>query len=141
MTSVVIFIISGLAIVTLITSKSLEEKRKKPFLISTAISKGDIQIRNVYHKTLSYYSEGKERFIFLCKKRIPIHSRNIFNKISSYLKERKDQYTLNLRNSKLLKKQDGISEFIKSMSDVEKGNGAIHDVYEDSSQKAKKELE
>ncbi|MDP3763248.1 MAG: hypothetical protein Q8Q92_01150 [bacterium] len=136
-----IFTISGLSIVTLVVAKRLEEKREKPFFISEAISKGDIHIRKIYHKAVHFYSEGKEKFLFLTKKRIPIHLRNTLNKLISFLKEKREQYVHNMRDSRLLKKSDGISEFIKNMSDIEKGNGEINHIYEDSSQDDKKELD
>ena len=141
MTSIVIFIISGLAIVVMLSTKKLGEKRKKSFFILEAISKGDIHARDFYHKAIHLYSEGKQKTSFLFKRQIPIHSKNSFNKLLSFIKEKREQYVGNMRDSRLLKKSDGISEFIKNMSDIEKGNGEINDVYEDSSQEEKKELE
>lgn len=141
MTSIVIFIVSGLAIITLISVKGWEIRRRKTFFITRAISRGDIYIREVYHKTVRFYYEGKEKIIFLIKKRIPIHSRNTFNKFITLIEEKRKIYTENMRDSRLLKRQDGISEFLKNVSDVEKGNGEIHDVYGDSSQNEKKEID
>ena len=134
MTSIFIFSLSGLAIVLLITTKKLEEKRKKHFLVLNIISKGDIYIRRLYHRIVYFYSVGKERILFLINKQIPIHSKNTFNKLLFFLKERRKQYIVSMRNSRLLKKSDGISEFFKNMSEIEKGNGEIHDVYEDTRQ-------
>jgi len=54
--------------------------------------------------------------------------------MTSFLKERREQYVNIMRDSRLLKKSDGISEFFKNMSDVEKGNGEIHDTFESGSQ-------
>ncbi|MDZ4205676.1 MAG: hypothetical protein U1C12_00450, partial [Patescibacteria group bacterium] len=71
--------------------------------------------------------------LFFFKKQIPIHSRNSLNKLLTFLKKKKEQYVVSMRDSRLLKKSDGISEFFKNMSDIEKGNGEIHDVYEDAS--------
>lgn len=132
MTLVVIFFISGLAILTLIVVKDLEIKRKRSFFITRAISKGDIHARKIYQKTVDLYSEGKEGSSFFFKKRLPIHSRNLFNKLTSFLEEKRQLYIDNMRDSKLLKKSDGISEFFKNMSNIEKGNGEIHDIYENS---------
>ena len=135
-----IFTISGLVMVLLLVAKKLEEKRRRPFFILKAISKGDIHIREFYHHAVRLYSEGKEKALFFFKRRIPIHSRNSLNKLLSFLREKREQYVGNMRNSRLLKKSDGISEFFKNMSNIEKGNGEIHDTYEDSSQDDKKEL-
>ena len=134
MITISIFTVSGLSIVLLIVAKKIEEKRKKPLFISEMISRGDIHVRKFYHTAVHLYSEGKEKGLFLLKKQIPIHSKNSLNKTISFLKEKRVQYINNMRDSRLLKKSDGISEFFKNMSEVEKGNGTIHDVYEDSSQ-------
>lgn len=133
MTSVAIFGISGLAIILLITTKKLGERRKRRFFILSVISKGDIHIRKFYHRIVHFYSEGKEQALFILKKQVPKHSKNFFNKLLTFLKKKREQYVVSMRDSRLLKKPDGISEFFKSMSDIEKGNGEIHDVYEDAS--------
>lgn len=132
-TLIVFFILSGLAVVLLIAAKKLEGKRRKQFFISKAISKGDIHIRKLYHDAVRLYSEGKEKSSFFFQKQIPKHSRNSSNKLLSYLREKREQYASNMRDSRLLKKSDGISEFFKNISNMENGNGEIHDVYEDAS--------
>lgn len=137
---IAIFGISGLAIILLITTKKLGEKRKRRFFILSVISKGDIHIRKFYHRAVHLYSEGKEQSLFILKKQVPKHSKNFFNKLLTFLKKKREQYVVSLRDSRLLKKPDGISEFFKSMSDIEKGNGEIHDVCEDGSQDNKKEV-
>lgn len=136
-----IFTISGLSIVTLVVAKRLEEKRRKSFFISRAISKGDTHIRKFYHHAVRFYSEGKEKAHFFFRKQIPLHSRNSLNKSLSFIREKREQYVNNMRDSRLLKKPDGISEFFKNMSDIEKGNGEIHDVCEDGSQEDRKGLD
>lgn len=127
MISIYIFAISGVSIITLVAAKRLEEKRKKSFFISRAISSGDIYVRALYHKLVHWYWVGKEKAHFFYKKQLPIHSKNILNKTVAYLDDKRQQYTENMRDAKLLKKSDGISEFFRNMSDIEKGNGVIHD--------------
>ncbi|MBI2065794.1 MAG: hypothetical protein HYT68_01865 [Candidatus Zambryskibacteria bacterium] len=134
MTPVITFIISGIAIVVLVGAKKMEEKRNKPLFVFNIISKGDKHVRELYHKMVNMYSEGKEKILFFFKKQVPIQSKNLLNKSVSFLKEKRAQYINNMRGSKLLKKSDGISEFFKNMSNIEKGNGEINDVYEDGSQ-------
>lgn len=140
MTLVIIFIVSGLILITLIVSKKIGEKRKRPLFISILISRSDTLIRDLYHKVVHFYTDSKERFLFLCKRQIPIHSKNYFNKSLAFLKEKRGQYIQNMRDTKFLRKSDGISEFFKSISSVEKGGGEIHDVYEDGSQNIKEEV-
>ncbi|OHA88933.1 MAG: hypothetical protein A3B03_01080 [Candidatus Zambryskibacteria bacterium RIFCSPLOWO2_01_FULL_42_41] len=132
--SVIIFNISGLAMILLLIAKKVEEKRRKPFFISNVISKGDTHIRGLYLRMVHFYSEGKEKTLLLLKRRIPLHSRNSLNKLFSFLREKRERYINEMRDSRLLKKPDGISEFFKNMSDIEKGNGEINDVYEDARQ-------
>ena len=134
------FAISGLSIILLLAAKKLEEKRKKTFFISNAISRGDTHIREFYHQTVRFYSEGKEKSLFFFKKHVPLHTKNSLNKLLTFLRKQMEQYIVNMRDSRLLKKSDGISEFFKNMSDIEKGNGEINDVYDDGSQDDKKEV-
>ena len=131
MDSIAIFAISGTALITLVAAKKIEERFEKPLFIFTWITKGDERIRDLYHRVLHLYSEGKERVSFLVNKQFKLHTRNIFNKLVTYLNEKREQYENNLRNSRLLKKPDGISEFFKSISDVEKGNGSIDETLEE----------
>ena len=140
MTLAIIFVISGLLIVLLLITKKWSEKRKSPFFILRLISKGDIRTRELYHKLVHIYSRDKERVLFLLKKRVPMRSRNSLNKSLSFLKDKRDRYANRLRNSKILGKSDGISEFFKNMSEIEKGNGEIHDSYEDSSQNTEEKV-
>lgn len=137
----VLFTVSGLAILALVVTKSLEEKRKRSFFVSRAISRGDANVREFYHRLVHFYSTSKEKGLFFFNKQIPIHSRNFLNKLFSFLKEKQEQYLGNMRDARILKKSDGISEFFKNMSNVEKGNGEINESYESgSSQDARKEL-
>ncbi|KKQ83597.1 MAG: hypothetical protein UT07_C0002G0009 [Parcubacteria group bacterium GW2011_GWB1_38_8] len=141
MTSIVIFTISGMIVFLLPLAKRLESKQGKSFLIFRLISKGDFYVREIYHWMVHLYFEGKERSSFLIKRQIPLHSKNFSNKLTVYLREKRIQYFNNMRDSRLLKKSDGISEFFKNMSNLEKGNGEINDVYYDGSQNSKKELD
>ena len=140
MTSIVIFTISGLAITFFVATKGVAEKRKRAFYIFDAISSADSYVREIYHKSVRFYDKGKEKIFFLFKKQVPIHSKNSINKLIFFLQEKRKQYIENMRDSRLLKKSDGISEFFKNMSEIEKGNGEINDVYEDGSQEDRKEL-
>ncbi|KKR30512.1 MAG: hypothetical protein A3C62_02510 [Candidatus Zambryskibacteria bacterium RIFCSPHIGHO2_02_FULL_39_16] len=141
MTSIVIFTISGMIVFLLPLAKRLESKQGKSFLIFRLISKGDFYVREIYHWMVHLYFEGKERSSFLIKRQIPLHSKNFSNKLTVYLREKRIRYFNNMRDSRLLKKSDGISEFFKNMSNLEKGNGEINDVYYDGSQNSKKELD
>ena len=108
--------------------------------ILRAISKGDAHIRDFHHKTALFYLDGKEKTSFILNRQIPIHSKNLSNKLVSFLKEKRERYTNNMRDSRLLRKSDGMSEFFKNMSDLEKGNGEINDVYENGSQNVEEEV-
>ena len=134
MGSIALFAISGTALVTLLVAKKFDEKRTKPLFIFRWICRGDERIRDYHHKALRLYSEGKERVSFIATKQFKLHSKNTLNKLVTYLKEKREQYENNIRDSRLLKKSDGISEFFRSISDVEKGNGAIDETLEDGSQ-------
>ena len=125
MTPIAIFAISGLAIVVLLS---------RPVFISNIISKGDIHIRKIYHQSVHSYSESKEKAKFFFEKQLPMHSRNFLNKLIAFLQEKREHYIGNMRDSRLLKKPDGISEFFKNMSEAERGNGEINETFENGSQ-------
>jgi len=131
MAPIAIFAFSGLAIFSIIAAKILETKMNKPFFVLSIISKGDVLVRNVYHRLADSYLEWKERSIFFATKQLPLRTKNVSNKFISFGKEKVEKYVGNVRNSRLLKKSDGISEFYKSISEIEKGNGEINDPYED----------
>lgn len=51
------------------------------------------------------------------------------------VEERLDKHFHNIRDSRLLKKSESISDFFKTMSEVEKGEGELHeDVYDEITQ-------
>jgi hypothetical protein len=130
MTSVAIFGLSGLAIILLMITKWLQEEKHKNVTILNAISKGNVQIRKLHHLLVYFYDVGKAQVLFIFKIQIPLHSKNIFNKLVTFLKKQKERYVMSMRDSKLLKKHDGLSEFFQNMSSVKKGDGEINDVYE-----------
>src|SRR3989344_1041544 len=128
MVTFALFTLSGIGIVTITMAKRFEEKRKKPFFLLSAISKGDERVRELHHQAVHWYSIGKEKIAFFVKKQLPMRSRNSFNKLVTFLEENAEKYFGNIRDSRLLKKSDGISEFFKNMSAVEKGSGEINEV-------------
>ena len=134
MASIAIFTISGLGIITLFIAKIISDRREKPFFVLEIISKGDKYVRELYHRGIHLYSEGKDVGWVFFKKQVPLHSKNIWNKTLSFVNEKKVEYLNNMRDSRLLKKSDGISEFFKNMNEVEKGNGEINDSYLEDSQ-------
>ena len=123
-----IFILSGAGIIILTLAKRLEEKRRgAPTLILRAVSRGDERVRNLHHKALHHYSVSKDKFGFWFKKQLPLKLKIAWNKLEAELKERGASYLGDMRNSRLLKKPDGMSEFFKTISEIEKGTGEINE--------------
>lgn len=139
MTLIAIFAISGLSLATLLVAKSLERRRKRPLFILSLISKGDMRTRELYHKLVHAYYDGKEKAGFLITKQLPMRLKNFANKSATFIETKRAEYLNRMRDSRLIKKQEGISEFFKNMSEVEKGGGEINDVFE-SSQEEQKEV-
>lgn len=135
----IVFLISGVALTILIGAKYLDERRNKTFLILELISKGDLHVRDFSHKAAHNYAEFRERAEFFIKKQLPLHSRSMINKSHSLVQEKSAKYLELIRDSKLLKKSDGISEFFKTIGDVEKGNGEI-DGYSEAFQEEESEV-
>lgn len=125
-----IFALSGLSIAALILAKVWEDKHKrKPFLLRW-VSLGDEHVRVWSHELAHLYAEWREKTHFFATKQLPLHSKNLINKAEALAKERMQKYIGDIRGSKFLKKNDGLNEFFKSIS--EKENGRIDDQYEDS---------
>ncbi len=128
-----LFALSGVFLALLLVAKRLEEKKRRQVFVLNLISKGDTYTRELYHKTVHLYSDGREDLFFFWEKQMPLQTRNFKNKLVSYLKERQFEYLNTIRDSKILKKSDGMSEFFQKISNIEKG-GTIHDGIDDSSQ-------
>lgn len=121
MTLNIIFALSGLSIAALIAAKVWEDKHKrKPFLLRW-VSLSDEHMRVLSHEMAHKYAEFKEAAHFFVTKQLPLHSRNFVNKTQATAKERVQKYIGDIRGSKLLKKNDGLSEFFKTISERENG--------------------
>jgi hypothetical protein len=130
MVLVYIFIFSGLVLALLLVAKRVEEKKRKTVFVLKLISKGDERVRELHHEAVHFYSIGKEKAQFFIQKQLPRYSKSSLNKVLARVEENLEKYLLSLRDSRLLKKSDGISEFFKTMSEVEKGGGEINeDIY------------
>lgn len=137
---ITVFLVSGVALILLVGAKYLEERRQKPFLILNLISKGNLHVRDLSHKATHDYAEFREWAEFFAKKQLPLHSKNLLNKSQTLVQEKSAKYLELIRDSKLLKKPDGISEFFKTISSVEKGGGEI-DGYSQAFQDEESEVE
>ncbi len=122
-----LFVSSGAILATLAVAKRIEEKKKRTPLVLKAVSKGDERVREMHQELLHQYSRVKDKSAFWMKKQLPMKTRSLVNKLQAYAKERSEEYLGDVRGSRLLKKPDGISEFFKSISDIEKGGGEINE--------------
>lgn len=129
MISFSLFILSGAVIVTLTAAKRMEGKRKTNVFLFKFIAKADTHVRELHHKSLHFYSEGKDKFLFVVKKQLPLRLKSHFYKTITFIKGKVMGYTGDMRNSRLLKRSDGISEFFKNISEIEKGAGEINEPY------------
>jgi hypothetical protein len=122
-----LFILSGACLITLLIAKRIEEKRKVKPLILRLICRGDEVLRDVHHVAIHWYSLIRVNGEFFFKKQVPMKSRSSLNKFLALIQEKTENYFESLRDSRLLKKPDGISDFFKTMSSVEKGKGEIYE--------------
>jgi len=125
-----IFFLSGLAIILLIIVKRIEDKTGRSIVILNLISKGDMHARDLSHRLTHEYSEFKMWAEFFVKKQLPMQTRGFLNRTETLMNEKSNRFLAYIRNSRLLKKSDGISEFFKNIGEVEKGNGEISDYYD-----------
>lgn len=119
-------------IALLLLGKRYEEKKRRPFFLMGWISRGDAHARALSHKFARDYAVYKEKGHFFVKKQLPMHTKITVTKLRAKTNESIDRFSQQLRDSRLLKrKSEGISEFLKSIAEVEKGNGEINDSYEE----------
>jgi len=122
-----LFIFSGLGILSIFIAKRYELKNKQTIFVINIISKGDSLVRDWYQKSLIYYDEGKSILEIRLKKQIPLRIRALVNKLYTNLELKSKDYFERARDSRLIKKSDGISDFFKSISEIEKGAGEINE--------------
>ena len=125
----IIFAISLLGIAVLIFSKMIEEKSKSKPLFLRLVSLGDERVRNATVGFAHMYSDWRERGHLYLTNQLPLQTKNLMNKASLMIKEKLGD----IRGSKFLKKRDGLSEYLKSISEKE-NEGRIDDEITNSEQ-------
>jgi len=122
-------------IIILITGKMWEEKNRKSFFLLRWISKGDERFREFSQSSAHKYADLKEDAGFLIKRQVPLHTRNIANKTYAMFQEKGNKFLSDLKEGKLFgRKNEGISEFLKDISEMEKENGQTLDEDREGSQ-------
>lgn len=137
MTLTIIFAISGTAILVLLLAKRLEIESGRSVFLFNAISRSDVHVREISHRLAHKYVEGKEKLNFFFKKQLSLKTRSFINRSRVQVQEKIREYIGDIRNSRLLRKNEGISEFLKNMSEVEKGNGQIDETFENSEEEVR----
>ncbi len=127
MISFTLFILSGVALTSLTIAKRIELKGRDASFILRIVSRGDERARDLYHQALHFYTTGKHRVVFVVKKQLPLRAKSYLTKSVVYIKEKGENRFGNIRNSRLISKRDGMKEFFKNISEVEKGGGELHE--------------
>jgi len=135
MLTLITFIVSGVIIVILIVAKVYEEKTRKSFFLLNLISKGDARFRDFSQNSAHLYADIKERATFFIKRQVPLHTRNMTNKTVALIQEKGKKYATDIKEGKIFgKKNGGISEFLKDISEMEKDNEILAQSEEEGSQ-------
>jgi hypothetical protein len=129
-----LFILSGVVVLALTLAKRMGERKKLAAILLKVVATGDEQVRKIHHEALHFYSEGKDKYSFWLKKQLPLKLKSLSNRALSLIRERLQERFGDVRNSRLLKRSDGISEFFKNISEVEKGGGEINETLTDEIQ-------
>ena len=108
--------------VFLVVAKYQGERRRQQLFILEIISNGDMSVRDLSHRAAHSYSEFKNWAEFFLKKQLPMQTKSWFNKSQAFIRSKSDTYLEMIRDSRLLKKSDGISEFFQNTSTTEKGS-------------------
>ncbi|HEY4528411.1 MAG TPA: hypothetical protein VJJ48_01105 [Candidatus Paceibacterota bacterium] len=127
-TSLSLFILSGLTIALLTLAKRFELKGRKAVFLLRTISRGDDRAKDLHHKFLHFYAVGKDKLVFFLLKSLPMKLKKKALVVLAHIGEKGEKYFGNMRNSRLIRREEGLSQFFKNIGEVEKGNGEIHDV-------------
>ncbi len=141
MLTLITFIVSGAIIVILIVAKVYEEKTRKSFFLLNLISKGDTRFRDFSQNSAHRYADFKEKAGFLLKRQVPLHTRNVTNKTVALIQEKGKKYIGDIKEGRLFgKKNGGISEFLKDISEMEKDNEMLSKGEEEGSQNGESQV-
>jgi hypothetical protein len=121
------FIVSGIIIVALIGAKMIEDSKKRKPLLLRLVSLGDERVRNWGIEFAHRYSDFKAKSHLYITNQLPLRAKNYFNKLVTLSKERLEKHVGDIRGSKLLKKSDGLSEYLKNISERQ-GEGRVDEV-------------
>jgi len=125
----IVFVVSGLLIALLLGAKVWEEKYHRSFFLLSLISRGDERVRSLSHKSAHLYVDMKEKSKFFIEKELPLRSQALAMKVNSFIKEKYDTFLEEVRGPRFLKRNDGVSEFLKNLSEKEE-EGRIDDALE-----------
>ena len=106
-------------VASIIGAKVWEDKYKRKSFILKLVSIGDERVRLLSNEVAHVYAELKADAEFFINKQAPLHVKNFVNKTNLVIKERMEKHIGDIRGSRFLKKSDGISEFLKSLSEKE----------------------
>lgn len=138
MSLILTFALSGAAIVILVGAKRIEERHQRTFILLRLISRSDVRVRELSHRLTQIYSEKKEEALHFLNKQLPLKLKSHWLKASAAAKEAGEQYLQKIRDARIIKrKKEGISEFFKSIDEVEKGSGEIRGDILDEESRAK----
>src|SRR5690606_463017 len=126
-TATIIFAVSGIAILFLFAAKGFEMRRRKPSMFLHIAKRADTKTGALYFKLLHFYSDSKEKTHLFLNRQAPMKIKSAMVKFGTFLKERREEYLMKMRDARILKKNSGISEFYKNLSNIDKGNGKIED--------------
>ncbi|MDP2651268.1 MAG: hypothetical protein Q8O98_01605 [bacterium] len=130
MTLTITFAVSGGVLALLIIAKRYAKRYKILSYPLKLISHGDERARELVGQLAHLYSESKERLVVYIKKDLPMDIKVIWSKLETWYDEEGRDHLQRIRDTKLLrKKDDGISEFFKSIS--ERDSGRIDEEWEE----------
>jgi len=110
----IIFYVSLACIAFLLFTKMREQKTKKqPFLLRI-ITLGDERIQIFSQKSAHWYADRKDDAIYFFEKQLPIRSKRLWAKTQATAIEKWGILMNDLREMKILKRSEGLSEFFQA---------------------------
>jgi hypothetical protein len=122
----IVFAVSGLMVALLLGAKVWEGRYQRPFFLLSLISRGDERVRGLSHKSAHLYVDIKEKGKFFVEKELPLRTQAFAMKVNGFVKEKYDTFLEEIRGPRFLKRSEGVSEFLKNLSEKEE-EGRIDD--------------
>ena len=114
---VILFVVSFLALLVLISGKIWEQKNEQPFFTTRYLSKYDSRVLLNLNHLNKTAKETQHNISFFVTHDLPYKFIKLFSAFKNKFDERYDQLAHKIRGRYIIRKRDRVSSFIKDITD------------------------